>query len=724
MPLDPAQVKGKTILSAVLSVPAQGNWVTQTVTIQALSANWNVSRVNWSNQPGVTGATANSGATGALAAGERFEIDITALVQAVANGQAHYGWRLTTSQSTDISTVRGFDSGNASWVLNVETSDVLPQPTQLSPEGVIGTDLPVLSFDDVDDLSQVQVQVDPAADSVSPDYDTGWVPTSSPQVDLADLLANSLPASQGNSGTFDTDISGWIASNATLARVTTPTQAGAGALRLTATASADMFAGSLNSVGSMVPVTPGRTYHVEGYSRAATTTRSTHVQIQWYDAAGVSISTSSGTGSTNSNSAWGLREVSAVAPSNAAYLRPRGFVTAPAAGEQHYWDTFRVNAGSANYAGVADGDTTSWRVRAKTLNGSISAWSDWVEMTHEALPSIVMDNPAGTDIWDPTPTIAAHLSPAGDADTRWQVIVTEADDITNVRYDSGDAVEGAALDLTIPLRYQGQAVFPADRDYKLIVKAWDRSDRIPTAGVPSYVREVITVTLDVDGTVTAPTALALSQAASGYPDVTVYWERGSDPDYFVVRRNGVIVARVTPDDVRVAAGEFEWVDTSAEPNRTHEYTVRAVTDVAGVRKQSASSGAEDIFALVTSVWLRRDGIDIELFGDGMEAKRSDKRQSFEMPYRTENVDIVTSPGGIAGSYAGVIDRRSATIDDDVAQLNEWADAPAPTQLVWGTHNIWADIKNLSAVMSNESILPSSPIYDVTFGHEEIEPRDD
>ena len=38
---------------------------------------------------------------------------------------------------------------------------------------------------------------------------------------------------------------------------------------------------------------------------------STKVEIQWYDSAGVSISVTSGTGSTNSNSAWGLREVSA-----------------------------------------------------------------------------------------------------------------------------------------------------------------------------------------------------------------------------------------------------------------------------------------------------------------------------------------------------------------------------------------------------------------------------
>lgn len=576
MPLNPAQIKGKTVLSATLSCAVHANWVAQTITVRTVAADWNVATINWNTKPSVRVATATQ-ATGALSSGARFGIDVTALVQAFADGSTNYGFELRTSQSTDASLFRGFRSGLGSWILTVEVSDVIPRPSQLSPEGVIGTDLPTLSFDDVDDLAQAQIQIDAASDTASPDYDTGWVATTTPQIDMSDTF-----------------------------------------------------------------------------------------------------------------------------PSGLANL-----------------------VSDTTYNGLTDGTATNWRVRVKTANNSTSAWSDWVAIEHDAPPTIVMDNPSGTDLWDPNPSIAAHLSPAGDADTRWRVIVTEADDPATVRYDSGDAISGATLDLQLPLKYKRRLVFPADRDYRLEVRAWDRADRVPVPGVPSFAREVVTVTLDTEATETAPVQQDLTQAASGYPDVTVHWTRASDPDRFVIRRNGEVIARVFPDDVRVSPGVFEWVDETAEPNTTHSYTIRAVTDVAGTMKQSVSSNIESIFATVEGLWVRSATDDVLLYGDGMDAAQVDKRQSFEMPYRAENVDIITAVGGIVGSYAGVVDRRSSDLDADLAQLEEWRQAPeTELRLVWGTHNIWATLSGLSVVQSPLTMLPSNLIYDVKFGFQQIDSRDD
>lgn len=571
MPLAMSRIAGKTILSATLSAPAQGNWITQTLTVQACAASWNVGTLKWSNRPAVTGATASSGATGALAAGARWTADVTGLVQAIADGQPNYGWRIVTSQSTQRSTLRGFDSGLASWTLHVEVSDVLIKPTHLAPTGVIGVAKPTLLVDDLESLSSIHVQIDSAANPASVDFDSGWVAVTRPQLALA----------------------------------------------------------------------------------------------------------------------------------------------------------------STAYAGLADGSTTYWRARLKTVNGSTSSWSDWVDITRHDKPAMVMDNPSGTDLWDPTPTISAHLSPAGDADTRWQVLVYSASDPADQRYGSGDDITGADLEHQIPLSWHGRKVFPRDGDYILTVRAWDRTDRVPSPGDTPYVRTKITVTLDGDAAVTAPGSVTLSQATTGYPDVIVGWARASDPDRFTIWRDGQLLKSLDPDDVRVSPGVFEWTDTSAAPNVTHTYKVRAVTDVGGgLIKQSQYSPTASIFAKVIGIWLRWDGNDVVLDGSspddpGITAEQVTKRQTFELPYLGRDIDIVTAVGGLVGTFDGTIDRRQDDLEATAALLNDLrTNRSSDVRLVWFTQNIPIDLKSLSIAPSKDALLPSAPMYDVKFEFSEIDEPDE
>lgn len=183
MPL--SGIADKTIISATLSAPARGTLAAQTWTIQALSASWKADRVTWDNQPGVTGSTATMVTASPLSDGQRLSGDLTALVQAVADGQAHYGWRVTTDYATSEQTVYGFDSGEESWILEVEYSDAPDAPSQLVPTGVISLNKWVCSVDNIDDLAAIQVQVDTAADAGSPDFDSGEVATTVPSLDLA-----------------------------------------------------------------------------------------------------------------------------------------------------------------------------------------------------------------------------------------------------------------------------------------------------------------------------------------------------------------------------------------------------------------------------------------------------------------------------------------------------------------------------------------------------------
>lgn len=559
MPLAMSRISGLTIVSATLSAPARASWVSQTLTVQALDASWDVATVNWTTQPGVTGSTATE-ATGALADGASFEIDVTALVQAIADGQANYGWRITTSQSTDFSTLYGFDSGQASWNLHVEVSDLPPTPEQLSPAGVIAVAAPVVTVDETDDMAAINVQIDPAADTVSPDFDSGWVTTTTPQLDLS----------------------------------------------------------------------------------------------------------------------------------------------------------------TTAYAGLADAATTYWRARVKLTDGAISDWSDWVEITRANQPTIVVDS------YDliPTPRIQAHLSPAGDADTRWQVILKDPDDPSNWLYDSGDALTGAALDHTVPLTWNGRNVLPADGDYTLEIRAVDRYDRVSTAGAPAAVRDnSTTVSLASVGGVTAPASLTVTPAGSGYPDPTLVWTAAASPTQFVVVRDDLFLTTLDPADVLTGTLTWTYVDDTADPNVEHTYAVRSTGTVSGVEKMSANSPTDAATPLVTGVWIRSSFGDVQLRGRDVGGLRQvDRRQTYVLPYRFDNVDIITSVGGYEGTFTGTL-FQDGTQDVDTARaiLERLRQAPATqVRLAWGTQTRTGHLRGLS-VTPHPDMVEGNRAHSVSFEFYETTP---
>lgn len=189
MPM-PARMAGRTIASATLTAHAHGALVAQTFTVQAVSTQWSAGKLTYSNQPGVTGATAAT-TIGALSDGAEVTWDVTALVQAIANGTLkNYGWRVITNSST-LGKFASFNSGVAAWTLNVEFSEDPEAPSALAPNGtVVGAAKPVVSFDfseygaDQTDLSQVRVEVDTNSDGTV-DWDSGWLAATAPTLDLA-----------------------------------------------------------------------------------------------------------------------------------------------------------------------------------------------------------------------------------------------------------------------------------------------------------------------------------------------------------------------------------------------------------------------------------------------------------------------------------------------------------------------------------------------------------
>lgn len=185
-------VRGRTVLSATLRGHVRSGFAAQTVTVAAVATSWAAGKTTWANQPGVAGASVST-VLGALSDGAAATLDVTAIVQSVANGAAWRGVRLTTSAATaDTSNWYAFDSSQPAWVLTVELSDAPEQPSDLRPNvGAIASSRPILGWSytdlggDSSEQGAFKVQVDPAANSVTPAFDSGWITSATPQYDLS-----------------------------------------------------------------------------------------------------------------------------------------------------------------------------------------------------------------------------------------------------------------------------------------------------------------------------------------------------------------------------------------------------------------------------------------------------------------------------------------------------------------------------------------------------------
>jgi hypothetical protein len=178
--------KGATVTSARLRVQQDGEWLPvgpRTLTKQRISAKWLLSTIKWSNRPGVTTGTdvgLTQTTTGDLAV---WEWDVTADVQAWVNGTPNYGWRIISS-TTSTYRLRGFLARTGKPALVVEYAYPPATPTSLHPSaGAVSVSKPVVRWD-TDDITAAQVQVDPAASTTAPAFDSGWVTTTANELDL------------------------------------------------------------------------------------------------------------------------------------------------------------------------------------------------------------------------------------------------------------------------------------------------------------------------------------------------------------------------------------------------------------------------------------------------------------------------------------------------------------------------------------------------------------
>lgn len=193
---------GVFVVEATLTVFNRGTWSgSPTLTARAIIEPWKESTLTWRRRPDTTGTNAATLSPGALTPGEQLDFDVSAMVRTafLGSGSPFFGFRLTTT-GTDDRPLHSSEAADPDLrpYLTIVYSTAAAVPFDLVPGdgSVVSVAEPVLAwaqFDiDGDDQAAFRVQLDPAADGDSPAFDSGWITSPDPELDLADTSYSGL----------------------------------------------------------------------------------------------------------------------------------------------------------------------------------------------------------------------------------------------------------------------------------------------------------------------------------------------------------------------------------------------------------------------------------------------------------------------------------------------------------------------------------------------------
>lgn len=184
-----AAERDSTIKAATLTLTQVGDVDgTVTVTVAPLADRFTERRTNWNNQPDTLPGFNVDVTIVDPRDGQKWQFDVAEHIQdAVVTGDWH-GWRISTDSADRIR----FKSGEAvagKPRMRVSWTDAPAKPFGLSPAtGAVSVAFPVLSAEYVnpdEDIEATRVEVY-ETDGTTLVYDTGWISTPQPELDLAD----------------------------------------------------------------------------------------------------------------------------------------------------------------------------------------------------------------------------------------------------------------------------------------------------------------------------------------------------------------------------------------------------------------------------------------------------------------------------------------------------------------------------------------------------------
>lgn len=719
-------IAGRTVTSATLTGHAAAALVSQTFTLSAATERWTPGAATWA-YPSTGGPTVNavgavSVSPGAVASGGVVTFDVTAHIQAVADGTDWFGWRLATDSTSTGQRFRSTESGEPAWELLVTLSDIPDAPTSLKPDGGdIPEIAPMLSWEFGDAglgntaQAQFRVQVDTPVsgldpDEVTPDFDTGWVVSPSPFYDLYTSTFN-LFNQVTSTGDFETAATGMAGISATVARVTTQAYRGTASLSATATSATTIQAVTSGTGTSAVDVAPSTGYAIQAFTKAAVTSRNANWQYTAYNSGGTSVTApTAGAAVADSPSTWVNNLATFTTGSTVQFMRLQHAWASAANAEVHYLDRAALVKGGGT-------DTpTFWRVAVKDADGNESEFSDWASYEFVAMPSLIVDSPTGGVIGDPTPTVVAHLT-SGTVG-KWEAMVTSAFR-ADIRWRSGVQL-GPTISFQIPFSDDdSRRVLIDDKQSWLYLRVYPYGDWVVGAKAPAYQEAWVPITWNDTGGITAPTALTVAQVVAGEPKCKWQWSRSViETDGYIAQVDGVTVARIDAADITtVGGGVYSWTDNGEiTPLRPHAtLKIRAVES--GGRSTAAS--VANFTHKVKGVWVLPDDTTIAPFMvDGAQlgnAVRTDYRDE-QTTSTGRIVDIIYGNPGRVLPFEGSIDARNGAtaLWTKVAAIEALRDSKIRTgRLVWGSQSAKGRFRDVD-VTSDDNLLPNMLQHKVRF----------
>lgn len=342
------------------------------------------------------------------------------------------------------------------------------------------------------------------------------------------------------------------------------------------------------------------------------------------------------------------------------------------------------------YAGLADGATVYWRVRAKDGAGLWSVWSPGVSMTRKVKPGVEITNFGAGVSYDTSPLVIWAVT--GGTQHRYRVLVDEVTDPERWVYDSG-VIQSPELAHTVAA---GSLVY--GREYRLRVRVWDDENRETTPGDPNYREDSAFFHLDTAATVAPVTDLTVTQDGLN-PYTIVEFQRETTPDRFVILRDGGI-NEVPADELFVSGTTYRYVSHYARPNWPHTYEVRAIVD--GV---TSSDNPTLTFATeVEGLWIvdRTNDLTVTLWGDDEGTWSNEDDASVYTPISgTRVVRVVNGMRGMEGSLSGMLmegfGKSFAEMEQDLYSIKS-----RPYQTV----QIYAGDVSAEVIIGNITIAPS------------------
>ena len=571
-----------------------------TLTIRVLSEKWAGSRVNWNNKPAVTGTAITLTKTDAPK-GTLWEFELKDVIQAVSDGGSWFGLRLQVDGTARrrLHSAQS-EEGELRPEVLVQYADDPEPPENLAPNGnrAVEVDKPWLTYDYIDisgdvTLAAHQFQINDDLDFLSPEFDTGWLATSEPGLDLNTTafagLANleskrwrvrvrdgsgaesdwSVPAQMRRedkgahtNGTLGTKV---LATN----RITSPRPTVAGAANWTGL-NAD---GSMNAAIATSPnvVAPNNQY----------VTVLTRVRNDDTDEITVRVS---GLSSAGASTVAPVEVV--IPPGTATEIRWQGNTSPTSTGVRLQIEvtsgfstgTVFIEQGLIVFGIYDDVFFSGASVDTGVIGPYLHAWTGAADASTSTRSVLYVQDTSPTIVW----------ALAGQTQEAWLAEIANVGNLDNPTYTSGK-VTGTENSV----EPQEAAVKSSTATYRLTQRVWDDVPRERNGGREIYYEYVREFKYIPNDAVVRPVITAVDRAHP-WPWMEIKFTRPTPPDYFSIFRDGELIRdKLDPGDLWEGGPTYIYRDRRANPRQNHQWTVVANVNGEDSRESEPFNGRSD-----------------------------------------------------------------------------------------------------------------------------------